>query len=311
MRRIATILIALSIPAGCGSPPASPPRTVVRLTKNTSMGELLAREYAEAMSTVDFQLVDVVGSVAAVNAIQRREADVGVVFADVAYEAQVRLVDHPDPSLEALRGMAALQVAPVHLVAGASAHMKDVLDLRGHRVGTGQASSGQERLAELIFGAYQLDHDALTRVSVFPDAAAAALSKGAMEAAFLTGYYPLAPVTDAARDGARLLPIDGGPAERLTREYPFLRHVVIPANTYPGQTEAIPTLAVDRLLVCRSDLDDALVHAMTQRLFESLPRMRSFLRSSLRLMDVEEASATPIPLHEGAARYYRERELTR
>ena len=275
------------------------------------MGELLAREFAETIPNVDFQLVDVVGSVAAVSAIQRREADVGVAFADVAYEAQVRLVDHPEPSVGGLRGMAALQVAPVHLVARADARVSDVLGLRGHRVGTGQESSGQERLAELIFGAYQLDHDAVKRVSVFPDAAAAALSKHTMDAAFLTGYYPLTPVTAAAHDGARLLPIDGEPAERLTREYPFLRRVVIPANTYPGQTAAIPTLAVDRLLVCRSDLDDALVYAMTRRLFESLPRMRSFLRSALRVMDVEEASATPIPLHEGAARYYRERELTR
>jgi len=28
-------------------------------------------------------------------------------------------------------------------------------------------------------------------------------------------------------------------------------------------------------------------------------------------MDLEQASAVPIPLHEGAARFYRERELTR
>ena len=275
------------------------------------MGELLAREYAEAMPEVDFKLVDVVGSVAAINAIQRREADVGVAFADVAYEAQARLADHHDPTLGALRGMAALQVAPVHLVARAGAHVRDVLDLPGHRIGTGQESSGQERLAERIFDAYQLDRDVLDRVSIFPDAAAASLSKGAVDAAFLTGYYPLTPVSDAMRNGARLIPIDGSPVERLTREYPFLRRVVIPANTYPGQTDPIRTIAVDRLLVCRSDLDDALVYAMTRRLLESLPRMRSFLRTSLRMIDVEEASATPIPLHDGAARYYRERELTR
>jgi TRAP-type uncharacterized transport system substrate-binding protein len=65
------------------------------------------------------------------------------------------------------------------------------------------------------------------------------------------------------------------------------------------------------VLVCSSDLDATLVYELTRRLFESLPRMSSYLRTSLRLMDLHEASATPIPLHEGAARYYRERELTR
>jgi len=33
--------------------------------------------------------------------------------------------------------------------------------------------------------------------------------------------------------------------------------------------------------------------------------------SMLALMDVDQAPATPIPLHDGAARYYRERELSR
>jgi hypothetical protein len=68
------------------------------------------------MPNVDFQLVDVVGSVAAVNAIQRREADVGDVRRR-RHEAQVHLVDHPEPSVGALRGMAALRSPWVHLVA--------------------------------------------------------------------------------------------------------------------------------------------------------------------------------------------------
>jgi TRAP-type uncharacterized transport system substrate-binding protein len=35
------------------------------------------------------------------------------------------------------------------------------------------------------------------------------------------------------------------------------------------------------------------------------------LVSSLRHLEVDRASATSIPLHDGAARYYRERELFR
>lgn len=311
MGRLASVLIALSIPAACGSPPPAPPRQVVRLTRNTTIGEFLAREYAQAIPGVDFELVDVVGSVAAVSAIQHRRADVGVAFADVAYEAQADLADHPDPSLGSLRGVAALQVAPVHLVAWPGAHVRGMLDLRGRRIGTGQESSGQERLAELILRAYHLEDNAVERVPVIPDTAASSLSAGVVDAAFVTGYYPLAPVSDAARKGAHLIPIDGEPVERLTREYPFLRPVLIPAHTYVGQTTAIPTIAVDRLLVCRSDLDDALVYALTRALFDVLPRMPAFQRTSLRLMDVQEASATPIPLHNGAARYYRERELAR
>src|SRR5262249_26032058 len=144
-----------------------------------------------------------------------------------------------------------------------------------------------------------------------PDDIAASLARGEVDAAFVTGYYPVASVAASTRAGARVVPIDDRGSERLTREYPFLRRVVIPANTYAGQSEPIHTLGIDRLLLWRSDLDDGLVYTLTRRLFESLPHTPAFTRTSLRLMELEQASATPIPLHKGAARYYRERELMR
>jgi TRAP transporter TAXI family solute receptor len=311
MRWVATVLLASLLAAGCRSQPPASPRTVVRVTKNTSIGEVLAREYARGVPTAAFDTVDVVGSVAAVDAIQRGRADLGVAFADVAYEAHVRAAERAEPGLGELRGMAALQVAPVHLLARAGVRISGGSDLRGHRVATGEVSTGQERLADLIFRAYRLDGEAVEGVSVAPNTVAKAISEGRVDAAFVTGYYPLASVSEAARHGARLVPLDGAPILALTREYPFLRRMVIPAHTYEDQTEVIRTLGVDRLLVCRSDLDDTLVYALTRRLFEALPRMPQFGRSSLRLMDLEQASATPIPLHAGAARYYRERELMR
>ena len=66
------------------------------------------------------------------------------------------------------------------------------------------------------------------------------------------------------------------------------------------------TIGVDNLLLCRRSLDEATVHDLTQQFFVQLPSM-----SILSGMDLEQAPATPIPLHDGAARYYRERELSR
>jgi TRAP-type uncharacterized transport system substrate-binding protein len=52
------------------------------------------------------------------------------------------------------------------------------------------------------------------------------------------------------------------------------------------------------------------VHDLTREFLEALPKIFSSLRASTRLMDLGQAAATPIPLHKGAAQYYRERELT-
>jgi TRAP transporter TAXI family solute receptor len=114
----------------------------------------------------------------------------------------------------------------------------------------------------------------------------------------------------ALRAGARLLPITGPSVERLHREYPFFQAAVIPPNSYPGVTGAIHTIGVDSLLVCRRDLDEALVYELTKGFFEALPELSASIEA-LRLMDLHQSPATPIPLHAGAARYYRERELER
>ena len=52
------------------------------------------------------------------------------------------------------------------------------------------------------------------------------------------------------------------------------------------------------------------MHDLTREFLEALPKIFSSLRASTRLMDLGQAAATPIPLHKGAAQYYRERELT-
>ena len=63
-------------------------------------------------------------------------------------------------------------------------------------------------------------------------------------------------------------------------------------------------------LVCRRDLDETLVYDLTRRFFEALPSLSSS-QGALRFIDLDQAPATPIPLHDGAARFYRERELLR
>ena len=67
---------------------------------------------------------------------------------------------------------------------------------------------------------------------------------------------------------------------------------------------------VDVVLLARAGLDDALVRRLTDGLFRMLPQLSAEL-PFLKGMAPERAPATPVPLHPGAALYYRERELRR
>jgi len=61
----------------------------------------------------------------------------------------------------------------------------------------------------------------------------------------------------------------------------------------------------DMVVICREDLDEPLAYELTRDVLEAFPQMPAASTG------LEEAPATPLPLHSGAARYYREWELIR
>ncbi len=300
----------------CAGPPKEAPTTVVRLTIGARggslfpLGEALARAYEASLPGLRIEAHERTRSVSNVEAILRGDADLGFAYADVAYTAFVGHMEGLTQPTARLRGIAVLQLAPVHLVVRGNSGIDSVNDLRGRRVGLGQPASSSALTAGIVLKAFNVDRVSVETQAMVFDEAAVRLVNGSLDAFFVTGSYPADSVSVAARAGARVLPLSGGVIDQLRHDYPFLRRAIIPGGTYPGQPEAVETVGVDNLLVCSARLDESLVYSLTKRFFEVLPSLLPY-QDSLRLVDLEQAPATPIPLHDGAARYYRERELER
>lgn len=246
------------------------------------------------------------GSVANAEVLQRGDADVGLAYADVAYMAYVGRLGDQRQRFSDLRGLAVLELAPVHLVVRSGSAVFDARGLRGRRVAVGPVGSGSALTAQLVLRALGFDASAVRVESLRYNEAAARLVAGTTDALFVTGTHPVDSVLSATTGGARLLPLTGPAIDKLRHDYPFFRATVIPGGTYPGHPDSVHTIGVDNLLICRKGLDETLAHDLTRAFFSTLPSL-----PMPRLLDLEQAPATPIPLHEGAARYYRERELAR
>jgi uncharacterized protein len=310
-------LLALALlGAGCRQPAPERARTRVRFTSGTpgggfyTFGEALAREYGRALPNLDIEVHPSDGAASNLEALQRGDADIGLSHDDVSYLAYAGRLDGRREGFTRLRGIAMLQVAQVHVVVRADAGVRSIDDLRGRRISLGRPKWGSASTAALVLHAFGIQ---LGDANVQPlryDEAAERLSSGLLDALLMTGTYPMAAVTAATSAGARILPLDDPAIDVLRRDYPFFTRTTIPAGTYPGVSAPIRTIGVHTLLVCRADLDEALVHDLTERLFQILPLLPP-LQASLGQMDLQHAPATSIPLHEGAARYYRERELAR
>jgi uncharacterized protein len=316
------VLAPLAVVAlvACRTPVVEEPRTLVRLTRGVpaaspsptgfdSLGAALSAAYERALPRLDVEIRESAGSLHTLQQIQRGEADIGFALADVTYVAFSHGIEQTPGSFDRLRAIAALELTSLHLVVRGGAGIRSVQDLRGRRVGIGPTGSGTVLTSGLILRAYDIGEDAVTAIELPWNEAARRLVNGTLDAAFVNAGYPSESVAEAARAGGALLDLEGPEIDGLRSSYPFYRLTFIPPGTYAGQRSAIRTIGVNSLMVTSVDLDEGVVYELTKALFEIYPEIAA-QRVSMELVP-EEAPATPIPLHEGAARYYRERELTR
>jgi TRAP transporter TAXI family solute receptor len=309
--------VAAILLSSCASPKtdATQPPPKIRITTGLPgmtfkpLGEALEAAFGKLMPDLRFSVIETAGSVNNLQRLQAGDAELGLALADVTYTAyNGRGADFPQPARK-LRGIAVLHPSAVHVMVADHSAVRSIADLRG-QLGVGPVGSGTAVTSALLLEAFGVSPRAVTnRALPFMDAADA-LASGDLDGAFVVAADPVDAVRQAAHSGARLVPISGETVKRLRQAYPFLRPGVIPANTYPAEPRAVETMLVDVLLLTREDLDEELVHRLTTALFEVLPDL-AVKNDFLKLTDPERAPATPIPLHAGAALYYRERELSR
>jgi len=304
-------LIVAVLSLGCREKPqAQPKRLTLRI--GSAFGPLtepLTKEYRQALPNVYVQWVRAPNSIDVVHGIEDGTADFGVAYSNDTYAGYWAKRDGAAPK-RAIRGVALLQPLSEYLLVASNSGIHEVKHLNGRVVGLGPKDTSSYILGQLVIEAFDI-HPSAIKVINTRGAAAEGLINRTVDAVFLPGYvYPDEVMSSAIKDGAYFVPIAGPAVDRLRERNPFIRATTIPRNVLPGQTGIIPTVGVDMVVICAMDVDESLVYELTKQLFIAFPRL-SGVEASLRFLNVEEASATPIPLHPGAARYFRERELSR
>ena len=326
------VLAVVLLLAGCrAAPPAgtTTARPVLRIA-GTRLAEALVRELAAARPDLDVRHVNAT-PLTAPGQVRDGEAELGVTFADSVYFAH--LADG-DAATHGLRAISALHVAPILLFVRPASGITNVRGLRGHAARTGPPPApgddprfsgwpvprsltgsgtgtveGITALPQLVLLAHGITPGDVTNIPVNPGEAITEMGKGKMDAMFAMGFEANTFTAQALAQGQKLMSIEGAAVDRLRREYAFIRPVTIPAGTFPGQTSAVRTVGVNMVLVCRADLDEQLAYDLTRLYFAALPRIAA--GGDVPGIDPQQAPLTPIPLHDGAARYFREAELFR
>jgi TRAP transporter TAXI family solute receptor len=257
-----------------------------------------------AASGLPVRIVPYEGSVGIIDDVQRGSVDFGAATSDASYLAFTGQLKPDAKPFDTLRGIIVLDLKTIHLMVSSTSRARSIGDLKGLKVSLGPRGAGTPLVAQLLLKMHGVTLDDIDEEYLTGAESAKRLSANTIDAVFMPLIAPSAEAGAAAAAGARMLDIAGPNVERLRLQHPFLLRTRLAQNTYPGQTKAVQTIAVDLLLVCRADTDESLVYSVLKAYFDDLAKATI-------ATDLNRASAMSIPLHAGAARYYRERELSR
>jgi uncharacterized protein len=214
--------------------------------------------------------------------------------------------------LKNLRAIAGLYPEDVHVVVRADGAIHSLRDLKGKRVALGEPESGTLADARMVIEAAGLNECEMKPEYLRLSEAAEALVHGRIDAFFLVGGYPVPAITDVtAAVPTRLVPVPHDIAERLSHKFPFYSADVIPGGSYPGIDADTATISTMAVWLVREEVDDDLVYAITKALWRDTTRRLLDAAHTVgrRIRLATAFDGVAIPLHPGAARFYREAGL--
>ncbi|MEO9273430.1 TAXI family TRAP transporter solute-binding subunit [Marinomonas sp. 5E14-1] len=192
--------------------------------------------------------------------------------------------------------------------------VSDLKALEGtsNKFSIGSKNSGTEGSGRQQLKGLDIDPDKFNLAYMGYGASADAMQNGNIEGMNTPAGVPVSAVTRlyASMNGkAKVLDYTDEQMKAANGSYDLWTRYVIPADTYPGQTKAINTVAQPNFLATHKNMSEEDVYELTKSLYENLAYL-SAIHKATSVMSIKKAIAgLPVPLHPGAARYYRERGI--
>ncbi|WP_207458218.1 TAXI family TRAP transporter solute-binding subunit [Azospirillum sp. SYSU D00513] len=315
MRRMLLAAVAAVMAVGAAVPGAGSARAdefVGVLTGGTSgvyypMGVALSKIYADKIPGARTSVQATKASVENLNLLQQGRGEIGFSLGDSVAAAWAGDEEAGFKSkLTKIRGLANIYPNYIQIVARGDSGIKTLQDLKGKRVSVGAPRSGTELNARAILKAAGLTYEDLGKVEYLPFAESVELVKNRqIDATLQSAGLGVASIRDlAATNPITIVPI---PPEVVAGVgNPVYVSETIPAGTYEGQKEPVPTAAVVNFLVTHSGVSDELAYQMAKTMYENLGTLASAHAAAKDIKRENGTTGMPIPLHPGAEKYFRE-----
>ena len=239
-----------------------------------------------------------------------KEIESAFVAADILDAAYNGAGQFNGTAMKNLRALGALYPETVQLITRGDSGINSVRDLKGKSISSGAPGSGQYQLLTDLLRVHGMSRDDVKEDSSSFTQAVDKIKDGNLHATLITAGVPTAAVTDFAQSHAlKVIALAGPEIAELRKQQPYYAEVPLPANTYKGQTAAVPTLAVMAVWATHEALPEPVAYEVTKALYENTAIMGQV---HVQGKNITLATATAVgtaPLHPGAVRYFKEKGI--
>ena len=248
------------------------------------------------------------GSVANINAIKAGDQTMGVAQSDQQYYGYNGEQSFAEPITQ-LRAVFSVHPEPFTVVARGGSGIETFDDLKGKRVNIGNPGSGQRATMDVVMkSAGMTAGDFALASELKATEQAQALCDNKIDAFVYQVGHPNGSIQEAFSScDSHFVEVAGEYIDSLVDANAFYATATIPAALYEGIEEDTKTFGVRASFVSSSDVPEETVYVVVKAVFDNFDRFKRLHPAFSNLQQDQMISAgLSAPLHDGAAKYYKE-----
>jgi len=255
------------------------------------------------------------GTIENMRLVATKRLDIGMTQPPADYYAYKGIDLFKGQACPYLRFVCGGHYSVLHAVVPYNSPIKTIADLKGKRVAIGVPGSGVRHICgRALLWVGGLDLDDIKAVSLNQAQGAQALREGSVDAAIFSGGLPNPGLMNLAMlMKVRIIPILKEDVKKLKTMYPYLapavKPVVIPPNTYRGQSQAVPTFGMITAFTTRADVPDEVIYKFVSTIFEHRDELAKIHPAGKEYTLETLASGCVIPPHPGSLRFFKEHHI--
>src|SRR3954451_2675578 len=275
-------------------------------------GDALAKVMNEADASLVITTRNTKGSNENIPLLEKGELDLGLVAGEPAYQAFMG-IDRPRTRLKIL---IAIFSSPGLFVVRSDSSYRSIRDLVGQTVVFGAKGSGLPIMSRYMLDGLGLKQDEDFK-SVYLDRAGdgpAMVQDGRAAALWGAGVgWPGFEAMAKSPEGARFIAPSADEIAQVRAKHSFLKPLNVPAGSYPGQSETIPSIGSWSFVLVRETLPDEVAYRLAKTLHGAEGTLCRTLAQACETTAANTVAATPSLelIHPGVLKYFKEIDINK